>query len=184
MPSFLQLEGGLQDSTESESEVAHLCLTLCDPMDCSLPGSSIHEIFQARVLEWVAISFSRGSSQPRNRTQDSCIASRHFTTWATREATEPGIKWWAVLCWGPESLLRKRTKEMLELTFQPGYWKIEVSIKEQRFSLESSQRENVAHFIWTINKLTFKNACLTSNLDVVPGSGVNGQPAGLGGRVV
>ena len=51
---------------ESESEVAQLCLTLCDPMDCSLPGSSIHGIFQARILEWVAISFSRGSSQPRD----------------------------------------------------------------------------------------------------------------------
>ena len=43
---------------KSESEVAQLCLTLCDPMDCSLPGSSIHGIFQARVLEWVAIAFS------------------------------------------------------------------------------------------------------------------------------
>ena len=47
---------------ESESEVAQLCPTLCDPMDCSLPGSSLHGILQARVLEWVAISFSRGSS--------------------------------------------------------------------------------------------------------------------------
>ena len=44
---------------KSESEVAQLCLTLCDPMDCSLAGSSIHGIFQARVLEWVAIAFSR-----------------------------------------------------------------------------------------------------------------------------
>ena len=44
------------------------CLTLCDPMDCSLPRSSVHEISQARILEWVAISYSRGSSQPRSRT--------------------------------------------------------------------------------------------------------------------
>ena len=44
------------------SEVAQSCLTLCDPMDCSLPGSSIHGVFQARVLEWVAISSSKGSS--------------------------------------------------------------------------------------------------------------------------
>jgi len=50
---------------ESESEVAQLCPTLCHPMDCSLLGSSVHGIFQAKVLEWVAISFSRGSSQPR-----------------------------------------------------------------------------------------------------------------------
>ena len=57
----------------SESEVALLCPTLCDPMDYSLSGSSIHGIFQARVLEWIAISFSRGSSQPRNGTQVSQI---------------------------------------------------------------------------------------------------------------
>ena len=52
----------------SESEVAQLCLTLCDPMDCSLPGFSIHGISQARILVWVAISFSRGSSWPRDWT--------------------------------------------------------------------------------------------------------------------
>ena len=54
-------------------------LTLCDPMDCSPPGSSVHRILQARILEWVAIPFSRGSSQPRDRTQVSCIAGRFFT---------------------------------------------------------------------------------------------------------
>ena len=54
---------------ESENEVAQSCLTLCNPMDCSLLGSSVHEIFQARILEWVAISFSRGSSQPRDQTR-------------------------------------------------------------------------------------------------------------------
>ena len=48
-----------------EYEVAQLCLTLCNPIDCSLPGSSVHGIFQARILEWVAISFSRESSRPR-----------------------------------------------------------------------------------------------------------------------
>ena len=55
-------------------------------MDHSLSGSSIHGIFQARVLEWMAISFSRGSSRPRNRTWVSCIAGRCFTVWATRKA--------------------------------------------------------------------------------------------------
>ena len=50
--------------------VAQSCPTLCDPMDCSLPGSSVHKIFQARILEWVAISFSRGSSQPRDQTSN------------------------------------------------------------------------------------------------------------------
>ena len=71
---------------QSESEVAQSCPTLSDPMDCSPPGSSIHGIFQARVLEWDAIAFSRGSSWPRDRTQISCIVSRCFTVWATREA--------------------------------------------------------------------------------------------------
>ena len=51
------------------------CLTFCDPKDCSLPGSSVHGISQARILEWVAISFSRGSFRPRDRTQVSCIAA-------------------------------------------------------------------------------------------------------------
>ena len=70
----------------SESEVAQSCPTLCNPMDCSPPGSSVHGIFQARVLEWVAISFSGGPSWPKNRTPVSLIAGRHFTLWATREA--------------------------------------------------------------------------------------------------
>ena len=68
------------------------CLTLCDPMGCSLPGSSIHGILQARVLEWVAISFSRGSSRPRDRTQVSHIVGRRFTIWATREDCSHEIK--------------------------------------------------------------------------------------------
>ena len=66
--------------------VAQLCLTLYDPMDCSLPGSSAHGILQARILEWVAIPFSRASSQPRDQTLGSCIAGRFFTIWVTREA--------------------------------------------------------------------------------------------------
>ena len=61
-----------------ESEVSQSCPTLCDPVDCRLPGSSIHGIFQARILEWVAISFSRGSSQPRDRTEVSCIVGSRF----------------------------------------------------------------------------------------------------------
>ena len=61
-----------------ESEVAQSCPTLYDPVDCSLPGSSVHGILQARILEWVAISFSRGSSRPRDGTQISHFAGRHF----------------------------------------------------------------------------------------------------------
>ena len=72
--------------SESESEVTQSCLTLCDPVDCSLPGSSVHGILQKRILEWVAISFSRGSSRPRDRTWVSRIAGRRSTLWATRKA--------------------------------------------------------------------------------------------------
>ena len=64
----------------SEVKVAQLCLTLCDPMDYTL-----HGILQARILEWVAVPSSRGSSQPRDRTQVSFIASGFFTRWATSE---------------------------------------------------------------------------------------------------
>ena len=67
------------NSSKSESEFAQSSPTLCDPMDCSLPGSSIHGVLQPRTLEWAAISFSRGSSRPRDRTQVSHIAGRHFT---------------------------------------------------------------------------------------------------------
>ena len=62
-------------------KVTQSCLTLCDPMDYT-----VHGILQARILEWVAVLFSRGSSQPRDQTQVSCIAGRFFTSWATRKA--------------------------------------------------------------------------------------------------
>ena len=68
---------------------AQVCLTLCNPMTCSLPGFSVHGIFQARIPQWVAISFSRGHSWPRYQTpvsSVSCISGRFFTHWAIREA--------------------------------------------------------------------------------------------------
>ena len=88
--AVLPISGGRKARLSLEvkwSEVAQLCPTLCNPMDCSLPYSSIHGVFQARVLEWVAISFSRGSSQPRDQTWVSRIVVRCFTIWATREVT-------------------------------------------------------------------------------------------------
>ena len=69
-----------QHEVKEWSEAAQLCLTLCDPVDCSPPGSSVHGILQARILEWVAISFSRESSR------FSHVAGRHFNLWATRKA--------------------------------------------------------------------------------------------------
>ena len=84
---------------ESESEVSQSCPTLCDPMDCSLPGSSIHGIFQARILEWVTISFSRRSSQLRDWTWVCHIVGRCFTFWATREAEQTAIWPSKSHCW-------------------------------------------------------------------------------------
>ena len=60
-------------------KVVQSCPTLCKPVDCSLPGSSVHGILQARILEWVATPFFRGSSQPRDQTQVSYIADGFFT---------------------------------------------------------------------------------------------------------
>ena len=74
------------------------CVWLCDPMDCSPPCSSVHGISQARILEWVAYSFSSRSSQPRNWTRVSCIAGGFFNNWAmnltnSRKKTE-GTQGW------------------------------------------------------------------------------------------
>ena len=79
----------IENKTNKKSHFKHakllqLCLTLCNPMDHSPPGSSVHGILQARILEWVAIPFSRGSSWPRDQAQVSHIAGRFFTYWASR----------------------------------------------------------------------------------------------------
>ena len=106
------------------SEVTKSCPTLCDPMDSNLPGSAVHGIFQARILEWAAISVSRGSSQPRDRTRVSCIADRHFTVWATKQAlTSWVIKQVSVHTWvEPDISLRQN-----QLYFSPirvwSWWK-------------------------------------------------------------
>ena len=73
--------------------ITQSCLTLCDPMNCSPPGSCVHGILQARILDWVAISFSKGSSQPRDQTWLSSIADRFFTVWATKEASSTNKEW-------------------------------------------------------------------------------------------
>ena len=83
------------DWSNSAAAVAAAHLTLCNPMYCSLPGSSIHGNLQARILEWVAIPFSRGSSWPRDWIWVSCIAGRFFTIWAITEA--PRIQEWVVI---------------------------------------------------------------------------------------
>ena len=74
-----------------------LCLTLCKPIDCSPPGSSVNGIFQARILQWVAISSSRGSSPPRDRTRISCVSCigrrilYHCASWETPKVLFQGL---------------------------------------------------------------------------------------------
>ena len=79
LPSDSQVGRGWEAKRFQNVKVARSCLTLCDPMDCL-----VHGILQARIVEWVAFPFSRGSSQPRDRTQVSCIAGGFFTSWITR----------------------------------------------------------------------------------------------------
>ena len=86
--------GVLREPGQFRKLVSQSCRTLCDPMDCSPPGSSVHGILQARMLEWVAILLSRGSSRPRDRTWFSCISGRFFTDWATRETNNFEKRLW------------------------------------------------------------------------------------------
>ena len=79
--------------------ISQSCLTFCDPRDCSPPGSSVHRTLQVRILQCVAIPFSRGSSQPRNQTWVSHNAGRFFTVWATRGATESSTRVCKRDCW-------------------------------------------------------------------------------------
>ena len=87
-PYILRINRRKLNGLLSEVKVAQSCLTLCHPMDCSPPDSSVHGILQARILECFAIPFSRRSSRPRDWTQASLIAGRFFTIWTTREAHE------------------------------------------------------------------------------------------------
>ena len=127
-------------SLKKWSEVAQSCLTLCDPVDCSLTGSSIQRILQARILEWVAISFSRGSSWPRDQTQVSCIAGRRFTLWASRwaflifAAAAKSLQSCLTLCDPIDSsppgspvpgILQARTLEWVAISFSNAWkWKV------------------------------------------------------------
>ena len=100
--------------------VAQLCPTLCDPMDCSPPGSSVHGILQSRILEWVAMPSSRGSSQPRDWTQVSCIAGKFFTTEPAREAPPSSLlltKYQMILLWLLSSSLEMDKIDKIFLVF-------------------------------------------------------------------
>ena len=120
--------------------IAQSCLTLCYPVDCSLPGSSIHGILQARILEWVAIPLSRGSFWLGDWTSVSCIAGRFFTIWATREAQEDELA----------ALARKWT----QASWAAG---------------ENSTAEPPMHFCWTYEQTGLKNLLLEHKLFIFTG---------------
>ena len=119
--------------------VAQSCPTLCDPMDGSPPGSSVHGILQAKILEWVAIPFSRGSSQPRDRTWVSCITVRFFTLWDTREAPslKTGLAQWEQ---GSRALFRNKRARLIGfrvflclLSKQEFYFGLKINISQDCF---------------------------------------------------
>ena len=86
-------------TTSSCCLVTKSYLILCDPMDYSQLGSSVHGILQARILEWIAISFSRGSSQPRDRTHISCVGRQILYCWATRKVLAIMTRDWINIYW-------------------------------------------------------------------------------------
>ena len=105
---FILLMVSFAECSKVNVLAAQLCLTLCNPMDfCSPAGSSVHGILQARILQWVAISFSRGSSWSRDQTLVSLIAGKFFTIWPISEASQKNlrgyIKQWREY-WPPGSL--------------------------------------------------------------------------------
>ena len=115
--------------SEWVSEVAQLCLILCDPVDCSLPGSSVHGILQERILDWVAISFSRGSSWSMDWTWVFHTAGRRFTLWAIREALKK------------HKLSYKYEFTAVGLYMSNKYCKASLKISPKAYYIEWSQKE-------------------------------------------
>ena len=111
--SFLSIVQAIPKPNMSSVKVTQSCPTLCDPMSDSRPGSSVHGILQAGILEWVVILFSRGSSQPRDRTQVFHIAGRLFISWATREAQHVPYLTYIYLM---KSFILESTTKILHLT--------------------------------------------------------------------
>ena len=109
---------GLRKENSRLSSVAQSCLTLCDLMDCSLLGSSMHGMFQAKILQWVAISFSRRPSQPRDGTHVSCISytDRQLLYHCATSVEQPQLSYFASgnLKWDSPF-----QKEFAELLFDP-----------------------------------------------------------------
>ena len=136
-------------------------------MDCSLSGSSVHGIIQARVLEWIAISFSRGSSQPRNRTQVSCIAGRCFTG-------KPIIpkKGNAKECsnYRTVALISHASKVMLKILQArlQQYMNCELPYVQAGFRKGKGTRDQIANIHWIIEKQEISRKTSISALLTIP----------------
>ena len=149
-------------SWSSEVKVTQSCLTLCNPMDCSPPGSSLHGILQARVLEWIAISFSRESSQPRDRTQVSRIPGRRFNLWATsKKAT----------LWDPFSALAMRfcTSKGIIVPV-PSFPGFQVGLADERHwqktAVEDGRRQVICN---SVPGSSYRSGCITFLVSVSAG---------------
>ena len=138
-------------------------------MDRSQPGSSVQGIFQARILEWVAISFSRGSSWPRDWTQVSCIVGRHFTIWATREA--------AFCLWGFTCLLDRgnffqcssKSQHLLSVYYvlgNVGNYPVKSAIPSPCHRWENKVREILWH-LWKHPRITEMSCELQGSIHIL-----------------
>ena len=140
--------------------ITQLCLSLCDPMDCSLPGSSVHGISQVRIQEWVAISFFKGFSQPRNRTYISCISCigrwllYHCTTWEAKIYYHISFKWLNL----PKSNLHTFFKKP-ELSWFKFFWTASLWLKQTILNLSDLALEYFM-FSKTIFKVILAKMCL------------------------
>ena len=101
--------------------VTHSSSTLLGPIDCSSVGSSVHGIFQVRILEWVAIPFSRGSSQPKDQSRVSWIAGRCFSIWATREGQSCIEKWALTTKWSRSGVFKTFAAVTIPIKTTVGY---------------------------------------------------------------
>ena len=123
-----------------------LGLTLCNPMDCSPPGSSVHRILQARILEWVVIFFFRCSSWPRDWTQVSYIAGRFSAVWATREASgSDGIptELLEILKDSPVKCCTQHVRKFGKLSSGHGTGKGQFSLQSQRRAIPKNVQTTV-----------------------------------------
>ena len=141
-------------------------------MDCSLPGSSVHGILQARILEWVAIYFSRGSSWPRNWTQVSCIAGGFLTNWAVREALSQ-INW---------PLICDRVHGFIS-----GFW-LELNINDglNNCCISLASADILMYlFIWLHWVLAAACRIFSCSMwDLVPQPGIKSRPPALGACIL